>query len=475
MRWRAVRGRYRDVHQHRAGSPLSQSLFSAEIAVVHQSRTERWLYCHAMPGHRVSILSLHYPPDATGVAPYAGGLAAGLRARAHGVTAYVAHPFYPEWKIRDGYGGWRSEESIDGVAVRRLRHYVPRPPRGLRRLLSEVSLGARLLFCRFEADSVVVAVSPALFATAMATARIRMTPRRPGLVVWIQDIYTLGMVETKEGGAWSTAVTRAVEKFVLRAADKVIAIHPRFGDYFIREFELNPARVEVIRNWTHLEPAPVIDKQDARLALGWPADCLLAVHTGNMGAKQGLENVVQAARLADERGAPIKFILVGDGGERESLERLADGIERIQFVDPLDKEAYRYALSAADCLIVNELPGVSTMAVPSKLTSYFDAARPILAATDLDGIAAGEVLQAGAGVVVAAGDPSTLLDTAISLSGDAKRAAAYGEAGRRYRTGTLSPDVAMAAFERVIGEVAAERGRSVAQSPSRLRRLRVER
>jgi glycosyltransferase involved in cell wall biosynthesis len=304
----------------------------------------------------------------------------------------------------------------------------------------------------------------------MAAVRIRLTPRRPGLVVWIQDIYTLGMVETKEGGALSTAVTRSVERFVLRAADKVIAIHPRFGDYFIDEFNLNAARVEVIRNWTHLEPAPVIDKRDARLALGWPADQLLAVHTGNMGAKQGLENVVEAARLADERGAPIKFILVGGGGERESLERLADGIERIQFIDPLDKDAYRYALSAADCLIVNELPGVSTMAVPSKLTSYFDAARPILAATDLDGIAAGEVLQAGAGVVVAAGDPSMLLDTAISLSADVEKAAVYGAAGRRYRTETLSPDVAMAAFERVISEVAAERGRSVAASHSRLRR-----
>src|SRR5438874_729429 len=110
-----------------------------------------------MPGHRVSLLSLHYPPDVTGIAPYAGALAVGLSARAHRVTAYVAHPFYPEWRIRPGYGQWRSTEVIGGVTVHRLRHFVPRPPRGLRRLWSELSFGLRLLFNRLSSDSVVVA------------------------------------------------------------------------------------------------------------------------------------------------------------------------------------------------------------------------------------------------------------------------------------------------------------------------------
>jgi glycosyltransferase involved in cell wall biosynthesis len=176
-----------------------------------------------------------------------------------------------------------------------------------------------------------------------------------------------------------------------------------------------------------------------------------------MGAKQGLENVVEAARLADERQAPIKFILVGDGGEREGLERLAQGVERIEFVDPLDDADYGCALAAADCLVVNELPGVAAMAVPSKLTSYLDAARPILAATDAHGITAGEVAQANAGVVVAAGDPEALLAAALELSSDPERAEAYGAAGRRFRTEVLDADAAIDAFERVIGDVVRER------------------
>jgi colanic acid biosynthesis glycosyl transferase WcaI len=422
----------------------------------------------------VSILSLHYPPEETGNAPYTGALAAGLSARAHRVTAYVAHPHYPEWKVRPGYGQWRRTETIDGVTVHRRWHLVPRPPRGLRRLLSELSFGSRLLFSRISSDSVVVAVTPALFATALAVLRIRLTPSRPGLVVWVQDIYTLGLAETKQGGGFTAVITRFVERFVLRAADRVVAIHPRFAEYLAQNLGVKPQRIAVIRNWTHLKPSPVMCQRDARAALGWPTEIFLAVHTGNMGRKQGLENVVEAARLADERRAPIKFVLVGDGSERARLEQLAQGIDRIEFVDPLNGTDYRCALAAADCLLVNELPGVATMAVPSKLTSYFDASRPVLAATNPTGITAGEIEHASAGVVVPAGDAHALLEMALQLSEDSQRAAAYGAAGRRHCRQHLTADAAIAAFEQVIREVASERHGRMSRGMWEARRVRSQ-
>jgi len=282
-------------------------------------------------------------------------------------------------------------------------------------------------------------------------------PSRPRLAVWVQDIYTLGLVETKEGGSFSTSITKFVERFVLRAADRVIVIHPRFADYLSQELGVESDRITVIRNWTHLGPSPEMSRHDARAKLGWPIDGLLAVHTGNMGAKQGLDNIVAAARLADDHQSPIKFVLVGDGSERARLEKLAVGTERIEFVDPLNDSDYQCALAAADCLVVNELPGVATMAAPSKLTSYFDAARPILAATDPNGITAGEVKQASAGVVVSAGDPQALLAMALQLSEDKERAEEFGSAGRRYRLEVLDAHAAINAFERVIEEMAHER------------------
>lgn len=402
----------------------------------------------------VSILSLHYPPETTGNAPYTGALAAGLTARAHRVNAVVAHPHYPEWRVRPGYGQWQRSDVIDGVAVRRLRHYIPRPPRGLRRLFSEISFGMRIILSRLPSSGVVVAVSPALFATALAALRIRLTPSRPGLVVWVQDIYTLGMAETQEGGGFSAKITKFVERRVLRAADRVVVIHPRFGDYIEREMSVDPKRITIIRNWTHLKPSRAMTKLEARSAIGWPTDRFLVVHTGNMGAKQGLDNVVEAARLADACSEPIQFVLVGDGSDRSRLEDLAHGIERITFIDPLGDADYRSALAAADCLLVNELPGVANMAVPSKLTSYFDAARPVLAATEIDGITASEIEQAKAGVVVPAGDPQALLTAALQISRDTEQADVYGAAARRFCRERLTADAAIGAFERVVREVA---------------------
>lgn len=403
-----------------------------------------------MSGHDVSLLSLHYPPDSTGVAPYSGALAAGLAARGHRVAAYVAHPFYPEWRIRAGYGQWRRTENVDGVVVRRFLHYVPRPPRGVRRLLSEISFGLRLAFGGSAAHSVVVAVSPALFATALVALRIGLRRSRPTFIVWVQDLYALGMTETKEGGGLSAKIAEFVERVTLRRADRVVVIHPRFARYLVEELGIDPERVAVIRNWTHLAPSAPMSRSKARAVLGWRDDVRLVVHTGNMGAKQGLDNVVAAARLADQRRLPVEFVLVGDGGERERLEELARGVERIRFVDPLDDTRYRCALAAADCLLVNELPGVAAMAVPSKLTSYFDAGRPIVAATDLGGITAEEVSRSGAGIAVPAGDPEALLATALRLSNDHDGALAHGAAGQRYRQEVLTEEAAITAFDQVI-------------------------
>lgn len=395
------------------------------------------------PRRDIAVLSLNFPPEPTGIAPYVGGLTAGLCKAGYRVDAYVAHPHYPEWKIREGYGQWTRVECVKGVQLRRKLHYVPRSPRGIWRLVSELSFGARLLFVRWNRPQAVISVSPSLFATALAVLRIRLSRLRPTAVVWVQDIYTLGLTEIGEGSRFVQGITRWVEAHTLRAADRVVVIHQRFADFVTQELGVASSRVVVIRNWTHLPESGPTDAVAAKLTLGWPSDVTIAVHTGNMGAKQDLGNVVEAARLADERCAPVHFYLIGNGGERSELEERACGITRITFIDHLGDPEYRLALAAADVLLVNEKPGVAAMAVPSKLTSYFDAGRPVVAATDPAGITASEVAAADAGVIVCAGDPTALLDAVLSVCADAEAAARFGLNGRRYRSAVLDERTAI--------------------------------
>jgi glycosyltransferase involved in cell wall biosynthesis len=152
----------------------------------------------------------------------------------------------------------------------------------------------------------------------------------------------------------------------------------------------------------------------------------------------------------------VHFILVGGGGERHSLEEYAVGTSRITFVDPLDDDKYRLALGAADVLLVNEKPGVSAMAMPCKLTSYFDASRPVVAATDLGGITAAELAEADAGVVVPAGEPDKLLEAVLSMGADTEAAGRYGLNGRRHRERVLDERIAIENWSALINSVVAE-------------------
>jgi glycosyltransferase involved in cell wall biosynthesis len=91
--------------------------------------------------------------------------------------------------------------------------------------------------------------------------------------------------------------------------------------------------------------------------------------------------------------------------------------------------AFGHALRAANILLVNQEPAVSDMCVPSKLVSYYMAGRPVIAAVDPGGITADEVRNAGAGVVVPAGDPARLLDEVLALARDVDGSARMGRSG----------------------------------------------
>lgn len=186
---------------------------------------------------------------------------------------------------------------------------------------------------------------------------------------------------------------------------------------------------------------------------------MVVLHAGNMGQKQGLENVIAAADLAARIGSRIRFVLLGDGNQRPILRAAAVGLENLEFLAPVSADDFPAALGAADVLLVNERPGVAQMAVPSKLTSYFQSGRPILAATDPAGFTASELAASGAGVCVPADRPDLLLSEALRLATDPVLARQLGEAGRHYCDALLSEEAAMDRYEQWIMDLADGRRR----------------
>jgi colanic acid biosynthesis glycosyl transferase WcaI len=406
---------------------------------------------------RVLILGLNYAPESTGIGPYTTGLAEGLAAKGHLVRVLTGLPHYPQWKIAPGYEAGRSDFASQSgqPRVERLVHHVPSPPSLRGRIRMELSFGSRLCRTSWGTPDVVLCVSPALLASAMAIARAKSIRQRPRVGLWVQDLYGLGAVETGAASGRATALISRLESTVLRAADGVAVIHDRFKAHLVRELAVDPESITVIRNWTHLRPVQIQDRAETRRRLGWAENDIVALHAGNMGAKQGLENVIDAAKLAESAHAPVRFVLLGDGNQRARLEELGTGVTNLELVDPLPDNEYQSALAAADVLLVNEKGSVAEMSVPSKITSYFTTGNPVVAATRADSITASEIEASGGGLVVAPDSPSDLLAVVRMLGTDRNLARGLGRAGRKFCTETLSQRHAIDKYEEWITELVA--------------------
>ncbi|MDI9894238.1 glycosyltransferase family 4 protein [Rhodococcus sp. IEGM 1381] len=396
---------------------------------------------------RIGILGLNYAPEPTGIAPYTADFASGLNERGHEVSVITGYPHYPQWSVDPRYGGTTLHEVIDGVPVTRLRHVVPSGAGAAGRVRMEASFGARLVTAAWPEVDLLVCVSPALLATGMASLRARVSARFTPIGIWVQDLYGPGASETGLVGSRGARWTATLEGRILRSADSVVVAHEQFQQQLVGRYSLDPERVVVIRNWTHLSVVPKVDRDCVRARLGWAQDEIVVLHTGNMGVKQELDNVVEAAKLVDQQSLRVRFLLVGDGNRRTHLEGAARGVRSIEFHRPYPQGQYAEALAAADVLLVNEKRGLSQMSIPSKLTSYFSSGTAILAATDAGSITRREVERSGAGVAVAAGDPHALLDGVLGLAANPGRAAAMGRRGVEYVSDALTRTAALDRFE----------------------------
>jgi colanic acid biosynthesis glycosyl transferase WcaI len=407
----------------------------------------------------VLVLGINYSPETTGIAPYTSGLASELARRSNRVRVITTFPHYPQWEFHGGRPPRVAMSVENGVRVVRRRHALPARPGGIPRALSELSFGVSAAVTRFGRADVVVLVSPALISSALLLLKSRLVSRRP-VVFWVQDLYSLGLRELGSGrSSLSERVVAAVERWCLRSADAVVVIHERFRDTLVQTMGVRAQNVTVVRNWSHVGDGAVVDRDATRAALGWARDEFIVLHAGNMGVKQGLENVVDAAREVGP-DSKVRFVLLGDGNQRDHLVALGAGVPAVSFVGSLPDDDFLQALGSADALLVNERAGVAGMAVPSKLTSYFSTGLPVIAATDPGSVTESEVELAEAGPVVAAGDPAALLAAAEALAADARSAARWGANGLRFRSERLTDRASFDTFTQLLRRLVRPRARS---------------
>jgi len=186
-----------------------------------------------------------------------------------------------------------------------------------------------------------------------------------------------------------------------------------------------------------------VDKVAARKKFGWTESEFVVIYTGNMGAKQDLENVIKAADKLG-RNSVIKICLIGHGNQENTLKHLCSGKENISVMAAVSDGDYSALLSAADLLLVNERSTQMEMSLPSKLTSYLYSERPVLAAVPRGG-ATWKFLE-GVAELVDAGDPKKLATKIEELSKNQSRLDQLAKIGREFAVKHLDPEIGRAKY-----------------------------
>jgi colanic acid biosynthesis glycosyl transferase WcaI len=398
-------------------------------------------------GRRVLVIGINYWPEQTGIAPYTTGMAEYLVDQGAAVKVITGIPHYPSWRVPARYR-WRavSPEWRRGVEVRRLRHYVPRHMTAAGRAAYEATFLLHVVLRTFrEKPDLVLAVSPALGGALAGVAVARR--RRCPLLVVVQDLMAKATEQSgMSGGARLTTLAARAEGAALRAASLVAVVSDSFQGA-VEAYGVPAHRVAVLRNWTHISTVE-IERTEARKRLNWPVETFLALHTGNMGYKQDLGNVIDAARLLC--GSGIEVMLIGNGSQRAALERYADGLGNVRFLDLVDSTLYPLVLAAADVLLVNERSSVGEMSLPSKITSYLAAGQAIIAAVSAGGASERELRRTnGAALIVAPGRPEALAASLRYLKGNQDSVHSMGSAASTYAAGHLTRESAL----RVLSEL----------------------
>lgn len=360
---------------------------------------------------KVLILSINYWPEVTGIGAFTTYRAEYLAAAGHEVEVCTTFPYYPEWKVPPPYAGKLAQtESLNGVNILRSYAYVPNPATPLKRVLHEASFVASSMlraFARSRPDLLLVVSPPlGLGFSAIVLSRLWRIP----YVFDVEDLQPDSAAELQMLPAWALKLLYKLEESAYRHAALVTTLTDGMRNRIIDK-GVPAEKVELLEPRVDDSLFDVENREGTAFRERYGLDGrFLVTHSGNMGVKQGLDVVVDAAAL-NCKDDSILFLLVGDGADCERIQRKVAELElrNVLFLPLLGKEDFRGLLAASDLCLLTQQRSVSEVAFPSKSVTYLAAGCPVIASVNLNCEIAQTIRESGAGMIVSPEDPAALL------------------------------------------------------------------
>ncbi|MBU1312952.1 MAG: WcaI family glycosyltransferase [Alphaproteobacteria bacterium] len=331
---------------------------------------------------KILIVGLNYAPEKIGIAVYTHGLAKAMAAAGHQVTIVCAQPYYPAWKLMPGARQAYQRSVEDGVTVIRCPLYVPARPSSARRILHHLSFALSCLFPVLKAaiggrPDVVFCIAPSLIAAPCGRLAAFLSGARSWLHIQDFEVEAAFATNLLSDKGVISRLAMKFESTVLRSFDRASSISPQMCKHLISK-GVPGERVVEFRNSGDLskvrpltEPSPYRAEWDIKTEH-------VALYSGNIANKQGIEILVDAARRLVHR-QDLTIVVCGEGPNRAALETRAEGLPNIQFRDLQPRERINDLVGLATVHLLPQLGTAADLLLPSKLINMLASGRPVIA------------------------------------------------------------------------------------------------
>jgi colanic acid biosynthesis glycosyl transferase WcaI len=402
---------------------------------------------------RLLFLGLNYAPELTGIGKYSGEMMEWLATRGHEVRVVTAPPYYPSWRVSEGYSAFKysKEVSAAGVEIYRCPLWVPRRPTGLKRVfhLSSFAISSLPIMLAQVAwrPDLVLTVEPAFACAPVALTTARLC----GAPAWlhIQDFevdtaFDLGLLPA---GGLVQRFAQWCELFLRRQFSQFSTISRKMLERLPAK-GVEASQTVFFPNWVNPEEIyPKENPSPLREQLGISPDQIVLLYSGNLGMKQGLEILPRLARRLGGR-RDLHFVFCGDGAYRLQLKEAVSDCANVSMLPLQPPERLNDLLNIADIHLLPQKAGTANLVMPSKLTGMLASGRPIIATAAPDTQIADAVQ--GRGIAVPPDDVEAFAQSAILLAENSALRQRLGGAARVFAEQELARDLVLLQFEGAI-------------------------
>lgn len=226
---------------------------------------------------------------------------------------------------------------------------------------------------------------------------------------------------------------KAKEKRLFQTADFIGCMSKANMQYVVKHNSwINPEKVEIFPNTKKLTDSINPDGFPMRQKFGIPEEACVFLFGGNMGRPQYIDFLCEVI-MECKHEKEMYFLFIGRGTDRYKLEQTIKeySINNALVIENLPRTEYEQITKECDVGLIVLDPRFSIPNYPSRILSYMEYAKPVLAATDKVTDLKELIEEADCGEWVWSGDVQSLINKAKEMS-KSKRLPTMGANGRRY-------------------------------------------